>query len=340
MPLFAKILAILNVLAAGVFFYLAVVDWGVRQAWSYQVFRHELALHGLPVDDQDNNWRLPGLKIVPDLSDETLQDVFAKGEGPPVRTLHEEVERKRDELVAEINGLDEARKRDRLRTLLLPLARTGDERDDLARQIADPAVPPDSLIDRLRGKFDEPLTSESPGGEQRDILEKRQAIAHLLYNLDADLKWHQRVMIILGMVSYARAADSQAAALVAMSDRMDRLLADDKRLFVAEYQRTLQRIVAQADQIVDKEIDLKVAQDQKEKHLVIVAARENDIKEMMQRLEEARQKTVEGLKLQREMEFELFSLHHALGTVVEDNLRLERQIRQLESKALLTGARK
>jgi hypothetical protein len=58
MPLGAKFLAFLNIIAAGGFVYLAAIDWNMRQAWSYEVFRQEVLLNGLPADQADAGHRV------------------------------------------------------------------------------------------------------------------------------------------------------------------------------------------------------------------------------------------------------------------------------------------
>ena len=78
MSLLGKVLALLNVLAAVGFFYLATADRAKRQSWAYAVYRHQLAIdglvdldplitHGLPLDDYpdalDMIRRGDGLKI-------------------------------------------------------------------------------------------------------------------------------------------------------------------------------------------------------------------------------------------------------------------------------------
>src|SRR5438128_11361772 len=82
MPLARIILAGVNVLLAIVFMWLASASWGKRYAWSHAVFRHDMALSGLPVDEDErdeNNEPIAGY-----LTDRTLQDIL-KG-GSVVRT--------------------------------------------------------------------------------------------------------------------------------------------------------------------------------------------------------------------------------------------------------------
>jgi hypothetical protein len=122
----------LNVLAALALFYLLALDYGARQTWSYAVFRHDLALWGLPLSEADEaadtGWhatrprqrldagqlkkdfeqRVPGAQVgekfhsvyevvgqrikPSQLSQEVLHDIF-QGLGKEVRTVKEEVER-------------------------------------------------------------------------------------------------------------------------------------------------------------------------------------------------------------------------------------------------------
>ena len=49
MSLFGKILALLNIFGALALVYLAMMDYGKRQAWAYSYFRHELFYKGLPL---------------------------------------------------------------------------------------------------------------------------------------------------------------------------------------------------------------------------------------------------------------------------------------------------
>src|SRR5262245_44888888 len=55
MSLFGKILAVLNVLAAIAFVVLAAMDYQRRQDWSFAVLRHDIALRGLPVNEDEKD---------------------------------------------------------------------------------------------------------------------------------------------------------------------------------------------------------------------------------------------------------------------------------------------
>jgi hypothetical protein len=134
------ILCLLNILAAVGFIYLLSLDFGARQAWSLAIFKHDLALEGLPLIEEDNGpsasrvtfpritldddqlkkvFTARGGKgfserfqtvvlaidrtIRPmDLSAEMLKEWFKGLEGSPVKTLEEEVQRLMKDLPAEI----------------------------------------------------------------------------------------------------------------------------------------------------------------------------------------------------------------------------------------------
>lgn len=132
------ILCVLNVLAALGFLYLLSMDLSKRQAWSFAVFQHDLALMGLPLDEEskgvsasqvtfpkprlsktelENAMTQRGVKgsepVLPatitiaaikpeELTDEIINDWFKGIEGGPVRTLDAEIARLKNELPKKI----------------------------------------------------------------------------------------------------------------------------------------------------------------------------------------------------------------------------------------------
>src|SRR5439155_19580397 len=101
MSLLGKILALINVLAAVGFIYLAASDYGKRKQWSYAVFRHDLAINGLPLDDKQKD--VDDVPIVKNLKDPTLAQMF-QGAGTPVTTQMAEMENVQQALTEKING--------------------------------------------------------------------------------------------------------------------------------------------------------------------------------------------------------------------------------------------
>src|SRR5215470_10658476 len=72
MSILGYFVAGLNIIAAGAFLYLAAMDYSVRQAWSYALYRYELASNGMPVDktETDEHGRPKYLNMNDDLRTE------------------------------------------------------------------------------------------------------------------------------------------------------------------------------------------------------------------------------------------------------------------------------
>ncbi len=124
------VLAILNVLGAIVFVTLAALDYGKRQSWSYQVFLHDVAVNGLPLDKDEAN--AEGQKIADLFGEQGKKDAFDNQPGP-VATQLEEVDTYKKKLDGALSVSTD--KRSRLVTLariLTPLAGSNDRRERLA----------------------------------------------------------------------------------------------------------------------------------------------------------------------------------------------------------------
>lgn len=134
MSLFGKVLAVLNLLALLCFAFLALKDNQMRQAWSYAVYRWDLALDGFPVDEEepDGRNRLRHLNLNPVLCEELAGDA-------DVRTMegYLDARLKRFNLKAKPEGDAEVRtKGEQVVQILLALAPTADERERL-REVAE-----------------------------------------------------------------------------------------------------------------------------------------------------------------------------------------------------------
>lgn len=330
MPLFAKVLAVLNILATGGFIYLAALDWSARQAWSLAAFQHELAIDGLPVDAEDPGRRV-SQPLLDDLGDENspgiLGDQFkaAAAGKPVVKTVERELERVRAALLKELAALPQAQRRQRLRDWLLAQAATYAERQALLKQINDPDTTTDHLEKMLMARFDQALTVPT------DVVGRRRAIAHLLYNLDPSLETHQRLQIILGLQAYVNEAETQSRALRDMARHTRYAASDDRLRFEAEYQANRDRI---------RDLVLQIGQQQSDhvaRQRLLQRIEEEIIKPQATRIEQLQdeEKKVQAaandrLKQQGELENELFQVHRQMSEILEDNIRLERALRERE----------
>jgi hypothetical protein len=86
-PMLTIVLAFFNVAAALAFAYLLMMDYQVRQAWSYAGLQHDLKIQGLPtLDDEKGDGASAGLlaQTRPRLSSEMLKEAFkARGGNVP-----------------------------------------------------------------------------------------------------------------------------------------------------------------------------------------------------------------------------------------------------------------
>jgi hypothetical protein len=141
MTIFGKILAVLNILAAAGFAFLALKNHSVRQAWAYAAYSHDRAMHGQPIQDQYVDSRLPRERYLADKAlapeSEALKAQFG-GAGQPVNTQKKELENLKNvkggnSFFAAVNQAAKQfadaskNKEDDLKTVLLPLAGTGEQ---------------------------------------------------------------------------------------------------------------------------------------------------------------------------------------------------------------------
>src|SRR5947199_10541867 len=95
MSVLGKILAVLNVLGVCAFLFIGLLGYSKRQTWAYVNFRHDLAIKGIPVDEQEQD--ADGVKRVDRLHAQVLTELLGSTQ---VNTQAKEVTRVKDELDA------------------------------------------------------------------------------------------------------------------------------------------------------------------------------------------------------------------------------------------------
>lgn len=124
MSLAGKILAIVNILAVVAAVALLGMDYSKRRAWQYAVFREDLMINGLPLDEQESDEK--GRPLVDNLSEQTAKELFPSN---PVTTQRKEVERVQGQLRSKIDdAADKKQKCYLLARVLTPFAVTNDQR--------------------------------------------------------------------------------------------------------------------------------------------------------------------------------------------------------------------
>lgn len=329
MTILGKLLAIGNVLAAVGFLYLAASDWAIRHKWAYAVYRHELTLRGLPVDDQEAD-PTDDAPHVEKLSEKTLQDMFQQAGGRPVSTQKADVERARGEFKSTIDGLgDEAAKRERFATVLLPLARTRGEREALRSRIA--TKPIDELMADADTLFQ---IGGTPAPDSMAALvmphHERTAIANLLYALYPNAEAQPRLQAVLGLVALNDAINRQAAHLHSMEEQTYAENARERTHFAVHYHHETDRLQNLAFTQTDREFALLNQQREKQRHEELLDNRKKEKAEVIGATEAARDRHKTTLDLQRQEEQQIFQSQQLFHRTKLENAQLEQTIRALE----------
>jgi hypothetical protein len=341
MSILSKVLVILNILAAGAFIYLATADWGQRETWSYAVYRHDLALNGLPLDETELD--TDGGRAVDRLSDQTFQAILQPVGGGPAGTLLPEdktqlaeVRRVRQRLLGEIASLGDNlnQVKERMIAWLVPMARTGGERDAIRLGI-DKAANISQLTDN-ESTFEKAFRAVLDPG-QSPPESRRAEVAHLLLNMTVDpgsandfARQYQRVLVVVGLKEFANAADRQYYALRDMAERVSQFMAEDQAGFERDYELTLKYLYSKAEDL--GQIQKKLADYQKvtKQHQDLVSARKRDLEDLANRLDDARKATQQALANLTAEQQRLFEAERNVASSAEKNQQLERELRVLE----------
>jgi chromosome segregation ATPase len=319
-----KVLAVLNALAAIAFLCVAGLDYGARQAWMFAVLQQDFVLHGLPVDDNEKD--VEGRPVFQLVGKRMQDQLFAGLAGPKISTQGAEVEERKK---AVRRGIDEAAepeaKKKVLAAALMPLTRTWGQRDELQRTIAKENV--DELL-APEGPFETAFKEATD--ERRGLEERRQAIAHLLFNLSDNPDDHRRTLAVVGLQAYTQEVDSQATALSKMVPEIQHALEADLAAFEVEHQELVRQIVVQADRVRELNEKLKkqtlLAQD----HATQVTARKADVKAVLEEIEKAKKAANLADQGQSRLEAALFRARQAIASAGDKNQQLLRQMTSLE----------
>jgi hypothetical protein len=324
MSTLGKVLTVFNVLAAIGFLVLAAADYNARQNWAYSVFRHELAINGLPLDDKDDSWR-PGVPIVRDVNDRAVRDLFGDPNGP--RTQLAAVESAKAVALQLIeDAKTDAEKRKAIAAVWLPLLPHAYQRENLleknlyTKSVAD-------LTAGVSGLFDEVAQAITSGQGGPEV--SRQKVAHLLYNFnptgDPALRtWTQNVV---GLEQYVAAADRQASNLSAMTDHFGRVLVEDNAIFVRTYETLVARLGVLNEQLEAEVARLDAQKRILESNNLLYQARRAERDELTEQLRVAREAAASEAGNLATLQKQLFDLQRDVAAARTANERLEAEIR-------------
>lgn len=357
MSIFGKVLILFNLLAATVFVYVAAVDWAARYKWAYAVYRQDLTLHGLPLDERKEDVFDNSL-AVEKLSDNTLRQVFGSF-GEPVKTQIEEVARLQRRVNDELNAVaDPDAKKKKWLEIFAPLANNHAELDAIRKRAADPKVTWSELEKETADLFTEVQTAETddegkmtvqPKTERSVLIstlprDRQRAVAHLLFNVhpkvdeasvEAD---HLRLQVVIGVTAFNIEAKHQADVLQQMAEQTALAMIGDRAAFEVDYSAGLNEVRDRAEAIASRNLDLAAQRKLKAEHTKLKEDRENDVAKAKDDLGKARKATHAALEQQFTEEDTLFKAQRLVGCAKEENERLERRIRSLE-KATAPGSK-
>jgi hypothetical protein len=348
MSLLAKVLAVLNVLAAVGFATIAFMDWSQRERWAYAVWRHDLFVEGFPIDAKEKD--AEGLPRVDKLTLAKATEILPSSTGNAVQTQEQEVDRVGGLVQAKIRSADvQGTASQKLARYLRHLARSSEERDRLTALAEGPdnqdAVPglEKQLNDELAG------AKESAGGHTQTIAERKARAARLLYCLGEALnedpandfiasKDFKRFVNIVGLAGAASAIDDQATILENMTAAAMAAHAAERRQFIYDHGQILYNAQNVSDDVDRQDRLVKAKEKDIARQQEIVKERQLQIEDLRKRLKEQQDSTGAKLAAQTAAEEDVMKNLIDLRDTGKRNQELEKHIRELERQ--VSGAEK
>jgi hypothetical protein len=341
MGLLGKILAILNVIAAIGFLVVAVMDYGKQRAWATLTFQQDLLIQGLPVDEsaQDFNGEIISKKIGP----ATLAQLQTGAQ--PVTTQVAEVKQRQAAAQAAIEGAGtEAEKRAKMAEILLPVATTFGEREELKRKIA--TEPADQLLgeegpfktvfrEALEGKSLPIIPAPEGGAASRALGDdlRRHAIAHLLFNLglgDKPQGYDQRLQGIIGLEAFLKEVTNQLDVNKSLVDAYETAIRKESLPFEIKHRELLEELIASAGHLQEQREALQKQEGSRDLHRALVGKRRQDIADLTAQIEAEQKRLDATLTRQKELETALDKANVDAKALETANQSLEKQIRSRE----------
>lgn len=203
----------------------------------------------------------------------------------------------------------------------------------------------------LNAEFDEAAipasTKEKPTAQTAG--EKSRRIAHVLYHIDAwryvpatdrqnyreadatDRKlWHERVVAVVGLPAYIRAAESAASEFAEASQRQVTAITEEQSRFEAEYQSQLQTILTLYTEWLALDIQLKTQNAITAENERLRKERETERDELRLDLQASTELAKSTLARLSTTQGKLFTIQRDLRNAQDAILALEKQLRDIE----------
>jgi hypothetical protein len=339
MGLAGKILAVLNVLAAIGFVTVAAMDYGKQRAWATLIFQEELLRLGLPITGKDVDEN--GEVIADKVGAYSLQQIGASS--PPVTTQVAEVLQRQSALQSAITGAGgEREQKEKLAAVLLPLATSFGEREALKQRIGKESI--DELMGEngpFKAAFREALeaktvpTMKDPNGSDAprpiDDELRRQAIAHLLFNLGEKAPdYNQRLQGIIGLEAFLKEVASQLIVNKRLLDSYEAAIHAESLPFEVKHRDLMADLIASAGHLQEQIDALQKQEISRDTHRALVGKRKEDLAILQGKIDVAQKRLDVTLARQKELEVALEKANAEAAAMTEANKSLEKQIRSRE----------
>jgi hypothetical protein len=344
MSTLGKVLAILNVLAAILLFVFAGMDYGEARAARYAVFRHEIVVHGLPVDNKEQWVEQPDEPVVDKLDGRVLDDIYIDSggnklptagglNGPFVKTVLEEIARVKPAAAAAISALPAGdQQKQKARQLLLSQAKNIGERTELEEMINSDGPGMPAATAELNRRFDAVTNLHGAGGNP-NWEGVRYAAAQLLVNLDADDKWQERVRVVVGFEPYVYGVESSARAMEQIAADYREGIVRDQGIFVQNYQDMILALRYEAEQLYQANKRLGELQTVVKDRKLEVEQRQTEVNKNKQELADLTAATNAEVGRLQAMQNDLFAIQQRLGKALDSTRALEEQLKKKAAPA-------
>lgn len=345
MKVLGIILAFFNVLFAAILLVLAGQNYTKNREARYEVFRHQIMEHGLPVDEKEIFYNEPDEPIFEKLTPSVVTAIFADAPGDDrdtkvtgarggadlggaeVRTVMEELRRVKAKVRENVTNLgpNQQAQRNKIRDYLLTQAAEITERQAIRNRIA--TTPIETLQNELDARFDDVIGKYGQGGGGNwDAV--RYAAAPLLINLNYGDEWRTRVRTIVGLPAYVQGLNTSAYTLGQIAATVRDGIIRDQGEFVAEYQEMILHLKYQSESLVAAAKQLAETTGVKKDRQVEVNDRKVEVQ--VHRTELAERMRLTNVEVQRleVMQADLFAVEQKLGLALEETRKLEEQLRR------------
>ncbi len=223
---------------------------------------------------------------------------------------------------------------------------------------ANPNIDPNAALDQslskqlaqLQGEFEAMFRNALNGGEnvqppQAPTQQQKRTIARLLFNMveilsppadrnaqpSLDDPAYKRFFIVVGVKAAVEAINDQAMVLQSLTFETRAERQRERNIFAVEHRKAVSLVLDKKASVDQHTILLGIKKKEKEAHDVALEGRRRNVKEYEEQLAAERRKTAHNLELLHKLSAQLMDERVKLRETGDDNKKLEKQIRALET---------